>query len=135
MKIHHFGYLVGDLERSLETFRALGYEVESQNRNETRGVDICFIRNGEHLLELVCPFRGDSDVSGLLKKHRNMIYHVCYVSEDIQKDVEKLKGFVPVSKITKAPSIGDADVMFLFNNSVGMIELVQLDQQVKENGI
>ena len=92
MKIHHFGCLVGDIDRSLAALQTLGYEVESRNRNDTRGVDICFVRNGSCRIELVCPFREDSDVSGLLKKHRNMIYHVCYISEDIQKDIKKLRG-------------------------------------------
>ena len=92
---------------------------------------MCFVQNGSYTVELISPFRDDSDVSGLIKKCRNMIYHICYISYDLKKDMEELKkeGFVPVSKITKAPSIAGSDVVFLYNSSIGIIELVKLNVQ------
>lgn len=128
MEIHHMGYLVKDINASIDNFKVLGYKESTRSRNETRGVDICFISNGSYALELVSPFREDSDVSDLFKKYQNMIYHICYVSNNLLEDIKVLKkaGFVPISNITTAPSINDSKVIFLYNGSIGLIELVEL---------
>lgn len=132
MKVHHMGYLVKDIKKSIDKFRILGYKDIEINRNDARGVDICFMSNEMYTLELVSPFREDSDVSELLKKHQNMIYHICYISENLQEDIEVLKkeGFFPISNITTAPSINESNVIFLYHKSTGLIELVELKKGV-----
>lgn len=131
MEIHHMGYLVKDINASIDKFKILGYKETTINRNDTRGVDICFISNGSYVLELVSPFREDSDVSDLFKKHQNMIYHICYISNNLLEDIKVLKkaGFVPISNITTAPSIDDSNVIFLYNGTLGLIELVELETE------
>lgn len=128
MEIHHMGYLVKDINASIDKFKILGYKETTINRNDIRGVDICFISNGSYVLELVSPFREDSDVSDLFKKHKNMIYHICYISNNLLEDTKVLRkaGFVPISNITTAPSIDDSNVIFLYSGTLGLIELVEL---------
>lgn len=129
MEIHHIGYLVENIEAAMKKLSAMGFSVSAPQRNDERGVDVCFVQNGAYTMELVSPFRDDSDVSGLIKKCRNMMYHVCYISHDLRNDMAKLKkeGFIPISGVTKAPSIADSDVVFMYNSSIGTIELVKLN--------
>lgn len=128
IEIHHMGYLVKDINASIDNFKVLGYKETTINKNDARRVDICFRSNGSYVLELVSPFREDSEVSDLFKKHKNMIYHICYISNSLSEDIKVLKkaGFVPISNITTAPSINDSKVIFLYNGSMGLIELVEL---------
>ena len=45
MKIHHFGFLTEDLQKSIYDFQKLGYcEIKKSNDND-RGVEIAFIRS------------------------------------------------------------------------------------------
>ena len=55
MKIDHIGYLVKDINKSIDAFLQLGFTQESEvfidnisnENNKARNVDICFLRNGE----------------------------------------------------------------------------------------
>lgn len=127
LKIHHIGYLVKNLKKAIESFSGLGYEVVSEiTHDEFRKIDICFIERDGYCVELVAPYAPDSVVSGLMKTHKNMPYHIAYCSEDMDQDVAVLRdqGFVPMGERMPAPAFGMHDVVFLFNNRSGMIELV-----------
>ena len=54
MKIHHIGYLVKNIECSIKHFSHLGYYVEKPIfRDVSRKSDICFMKNGEYVIELI----------------------------------------------------------------------------------
>lgn len=67
----------------------------------------------------------------MIKRHPNHGYHICYETENIQKDIDILKkeGFIPVSDIISAPSINNSDVVFLYQGAIGLVELVKLKEE------
>lgn len=127
LPIHHIGYLAKNLQKSIGSFQALGYRTEGGiTHDELRKIDICFLQKDGYRIELVSPYADGSVVSGLMKTHKNMFYHIAYCSEDLEADMAQLReqGFLPMGEPMAAPAFGMGQVVFLFSNRGGMIELV-----------
>lgn len=128
MKIHHIGYLVKDINKSIDSFSKLGFFLCGEiTHDELRKSDICFLKNDNLLIELVSPFSKDSIVYGLLKTYKNAPYHICYSSNNIDLDCEYLvnNGYMIIQEKDIAPAIENKFVVFLFNPKIGIIELVE----------
>lgn len=127
MKVHHIGYLVKNMKDAKQEFMKLGFADAGITRDEYRGIDICFMDNSGYVVELISPFRDDSVASGLIKKYKNSPYHLCYISENLSEDVEKLaaEGYVQMDEPRPAPAIDGRKVVFMMNGSIGLIELVE----------
>ncbi len=135
MIVDHIGYLVKDMERSIESFEKLGYVRDSKifEDNEeflgrARNIRICFMKCGDTCIELVSPMKDiQNDVSNQLLRQGEGPYHICYKVKELEKTVSEMKskGWI----VTKAPmpaiALSGASVAFLFKNSVGLIELVE----------
>lgn len=130
MKLHHIGYLVKNLSKSVAAFEKLGYALRGETCfDDSRRAEICFMDNGDTPVELVSP-SGDSVLFPLLKQYCNQPYHLCYEVEDLEKQIEILRknGYLLFNPPQKAIAIGDdAAVAFLMHRSIGMIELVQIN--------
>ncbi len=128
---HHVGYLVKNIKKAIEPFKALGYEEiqycdEFIKNDQIRKCDICFLKNGDNVVELVSPNSDDSPVKNLLKTYKNMSYHMCMESDDIENDLASLKnqGYVVFLEPEFAPAINNRKVVFLMNRHIGIIEIV-----------
>ena len=128
MKIHHIGYLVKKIEKSIKSFEVLGYKLTVESTwDEGRDAYICFLENGGYCIELICPSK-ESSLFPLLKRYDNAPYHICYICDDLDKAVDELKDkkYVLFKAPAPAPVIGKtARVAFLMNIGTGMIELVE----------
>ena len=127
LKIHHIGYLVKKIEASIAEFQQLGFIEKSKSFDEIRKSYICFMEKDGYCVELIAPVK-DSELYGLMKKCRNMAYHFCYNVADAQLAISELeeKGYHLIKELEMAPAIDqDAQVAFLMNPEVGMIELLQ----------
>ena len=128
MKIDHIGYLVKNIQKAIASFEKLGFSLSSEiTHDEIRKADICFMEKDGYVIELVSPYSDDSVVANLIKTIKNSPYHICYKSEDIDKDVEDLSknGFVVIQEKEVAPAFGNKHVVFLYSARIGMIELVE----------
>lgn len=128
LTIHHIGYLVKKIEKAIQTFQALGYEIEQDTvYDDIRKVRICFLIKDGYRVELVSPASEDSVVSGLMKKYKNCPYHICYESADFDADYAALtaEGFFTIDTPTPAPALGGREVVFLNSASIGIIELLR----------
>ena len=128
MKIHHIGYLVKNIDKSIESFISLGYLLTIESTwDHSRKAHICFLENDGYCIELICPSK-DSDLFPLLKQYNNTPYHICYVCDHLEQTIEELatKKFMMFKEPAPAPVIGDKTrVAFLMNARIGMIELVE----------
>ena len=132
LPIHHIGYLTKNLQKSIDSFRNLGYQTEGGiTHDQLRKIDICFLRKDGYRIELVSPYGEDSVVSGLMKTHKNMPYHIAYCSENLEGNMAQLRelGFLPMGEPMAAPAFGMEKVVFLFSNRSGMIELVPPEKE------
>lgn len=132
MQIHHIGYLVKDIENAKKLYSNLGYKIISDIfYDNIRDIYISFMVKDGYLIELVSPASKDSVVYGLLKKTGPMPYHICYESNNINSDLEYLTGeegggFMVIDSDKHVPAIpdGNYNAVFLYNNTVGIIELI-----------
>lgn len=133
MRMHHLGYLVKNIQNAELIFKSFGFQTEKAYRNEKRGIDACFMRqvskeNGI-LLELVSPYRDDSEVSSFIDKMGNTPYHICFISDDLVSDMQDLRkrGFIPTMAASEAPGLGGA-ACFMYSKDIGLIELVEVGE-------
>lgn len=128
LTVHHIGYLVKKIEKAIQTFQSLGYEVEQDTvYDDIRKVNICFLVKDGCRVELVSPVSEDSVVAGLMKKYKNCPYHICYETADFDADYAALtaNGFIAIDSLTPAPALGGREVVFLNSAVIGIIELIK----------
>lgn len=128
LKVHHIGYLVKKIDAAASAFEKLGYKITQETiYDDIRKVNICFMTKDGYCIELVSPASEDSVVSGLMKKYKNSPYHICYETENFEKDYMTLvsDGFMAIDTPTPAPALQGREVVFLSNASMGMIELIK----------
>ncbi len=131
MKIHHVGYLVGDIEKSKVIFERLGYCLEGdKGYDNNRDIYIQFMRNEQFLLELVEPASVDSPLFSAMKRFKNLPYHICYETSDINTTIGKLgqEGFRLSRQVEPAVCIGNRNVAFMQSPEIGIIELLEKEE-------
>ncbi len=128
MRVHHIGYIVTDLPKSIAVFESIGYRVESKTVYDAiRDVDIVFMNAEDSRIELVSPKSDNSVVANTLKKVGNSVYHICYYCENLGKAIQEFrkKGFVQIGEAAPAVAIEGKPVVFFYNRQIGIIELVE----------
>ena len=74
--------------------------------------------------------KGKSPIDGILKKNSNSIYHICYMTKNLKKTLEKFKkAKVQVIKITDSylsPFEG-VKASFFFIKGMGIVEIMDKD--------
>ena len=131
--IHHIGYAVKNMNKSIEAFRGLGYDIVGKMFFEKAfNVNIQMMKMGETYIELIEPFNSDAAVNNILSKNGNTPYHICYEVKDIKKAVTefRMQEYIPVGDVVSAVTFGNSKVQFLYNKNIGLIELVESVQKV-----
>lgn len=127
-EIHHTGYIVSSITNAVEEMKLLNYEIiQNTIYDEDRNIGICFIKNGNQLIELIEPKDENAVTYKILAKTGPAPYHICYKVNNIEEACNTLKkeGFFPISKIEKASAMGEnCKVIFLYSQTIGLIELV-----------
>lgn len=127
MKVHHVGYAVRNIDKSVASFEKLGFSVVSRETDdEARNVKIVFMRNGDYLIELVQPLGEQSDVGAVIKKQGCAPYHICYEADNLESAIKELgPKFMVVKKPAAAPAIDGRRVAFLYSVDTGILEIVE----------
>ena len=129
LKVHHIGYAVSNLEKSLEMFKKIGYTVKSGPVNdEKRNVEIAFVENNDYLVELISPLNEESPIRNYLDKIGNTPYHLCYETENIDDAIEELRKqrYLMIEKPSEAIAINNQRVAFLYHPRYGLLELLEV---------
>ena len=128
MKIHHIGYAVKNISKSMEMFVKLGYEIQKEAiKDEKRKVEIVFVCNNNYIIELISPLSDDSPIKNYLNKIGNTPYHICYETNNIEAtivDLQKQRYFV-IEKSIEAVAINNQRVAFLYHPNYGLLELLE----------
>lgn len=92
-KIEHLGIAVKNLEKSNTLFRKLlGKESYKEEKVDGEGVNTSFFLIGETKIELLEATQLESSIAKFIDKRSEGIHHIAFDVEDIQKEVERLKG-------------------------------------------
>lgn len=128
MKVDHIGYAVKNIEKAKKTMELLGYTFEDVIQDSDRQIDICFGELDGYRVELIAPNHKDSPVDAYLKKIGSTPYHLCYQSDCIEQDIQRLvKNHFRIS-IPLAPAVAfeGRRVVFMYSLSIGLIEIVEM---------
>jgi methylmalonyl-CoA/ethylmalonyl-CoA epimerase len=128
MKMHHIGYAVRSLTSSIIEFEKLGFnKTGAEVIDEDRNVAIQFIELDEHSIELIAPLNDASPVAKILKNRGEGPYHICYIVDDIEKEIERLvkDKYLMFEQPKPALAVEGKRVAFLFKNGIGIIELIE----------
>jgi methylmalonyl-CoA/ethylmalonyl-CoA epimerase len=79
---------------------------------------------------LVSPYAKESVVYRLLSVYGNAPCHLCYLSDNLEKDAEELShdGFLVFEPESPAPALENRNVVFLVSSKIGIIELLEKQQ-------
>ena len=131
MKIHHIGYFVDDIEAASAEFNKLGFSRKGDAKDDaSRDISIQFLEHADgYVVELIQPTSENSSYYGLRKRYRNSPYHICYETDDMTGEIEKMTapegGYTLIQQPHPALAIsGSPNVAFLMNRHIGMIELI-----------
>ena len=131
MVVDHIGYAVKDIEKARADFVRLGYAFEEIVEDPDRNVLLLFGDNDGYRIELIATLDEDqpSPVKEILRKNGPTPYHLCYRTDDLEREIQALKAerWIVVTPPKRAIAFGDGGrVAFLLKRSVGMIELVEV---------
>lgn len=127
-KFHHIGVAVRDLDSTAIMYEQGGYNRSALIFDPIQNVNICWLtKDGMPTVELLAPVDEKSPVNNTLEKVGVTPYHCCYVVDNLEETVAKLRKqkYIMVSKPAKAVAFCGSRVCFLFNKNVGLIELVE----------
>lgn len=124
MKFHHIGIATENIEDSIEYFKKIFNIVNISetvyDKNQDANLCMLTLEDGTKM-ELV-----SGKVVEKIVKKRQFLYHTCYETEDIKKEIEKLQkldSFL-VSDTKEAILFKNKKVAFLMTN-IGLMELVE----------
>lgn len=128
--IDHIGIAVEDLDSAVEVYsKQLEMPVEHRELVAEQGVEAVLLGVGESHVELLAPLGPDTPVGKYLEKRGPGLHHVAYRVEDIESELERLKG-EGMKLIDQVPRTGicDTKVAFIHPGSAGgvLTEIVQL---------
>lgn len=130
MKINHIGYAVKRLDRALTALEKLGYAFEPVIDDLDRNVQLAFGDKDGYRIELVSPLdrEKDSPVDQYLSNAMGTPYHICYESDNFEKDIESLKkeGFKIIIEPREAIAFENKRVVFMMNIGFGLMEIVEV---------
>ncbi|MCK4820463.1 VOC family protein [bacterium] len=128
MDVHHYGLATKNLERSIDVFRSLGYQVSKPVFDPVQQVKVAFVfRKGEHPIELVYDSEAGGPISGIVSKVGSGLYHICYEVDNIEQTIATLrhKGFLLRHKPVKATAFDGRRIAWLYNRDIGLVELLE----------
>lgn len=130
--LFHVAIAVRNLDEAEKLYEtALGLRVEHREVVEDQGVRTSMLvpEKGGTALELLEPLSGESPVSKFLDKRGEGIHHICFLVDDIEAALERLKGEgVKLIDETPRPGSYHSRVAFIHPKAMNgvLIELAEL---------
>jgi methylmalonyl-CoA/ethylmalonyl-CoA epimerase len=92
-RIEHLGIAVNNLEESLPIFeKLLGTKSYKEEIVSSESVKTAFLKVGESKIELLEATDPESAIAKYLDKNRKGFHHVAFEVDDIDAELERLKG-------------------------------------------
>ena len=124
MRVDHIGYAVKRIDRALSAFEKLGFVFEPVIDDTDRNVKDGF------RIELVAPLdkKAESPVDQYLSNAVGIPYHICYQSDELDAEIEILKGqgYKVIIEPKPAVAFGGRRVVFMMNIGFGLMEIVEI---------
>jgi len=133
-KIHHVGVVVPNLEQAMSLWRALlGLRLTKSQTVQDQGVKAALLQVGESEIELLEPLSPDNGVGKFLARRGGGLHHVCFETEDVERELEgaKAKG---IQLIDQKPRPGLAGMICFLHPKATRGVLVEYAQPFEDKG-
>jgi methylmalonyl-CoA epimerase len=128
--LDHIAIAVADLEKSIERFAEdFGLNMTAREDVPSAKTSAAFFPIEKSNIELVHPLNGEGPVQKYLEKNgRGGIHHLCFRSDNIEEDVQRLKA-KGYEFLSDAPTLGahNCKVIFIHPKSADGV-LIELNQ-------
>lgn len=130
LRFHHFGLATRDAEKTTLILQGLGYRLGEAIFDPLQNVHLIW---GEHdsmpAIEVVYPSDSAGPLDAYLVDHSEMVYHLCYVSSNIDSSLAALKDaglrVLPVIAPKPAVLFDGKLVGFYMAKGLGLIEILE----------
>ncbi|MEA2649238.1 MAG: methylmalonyl-CoA/ethylmalonyl-CoA epimerase [Candidatus Binataceae bacterium] len=133
-KIHHVGVVVPNLEQAMSLWRdLLGLRLTKSQTVQDQGVKAALLQVGESEIELLEPLSPDNGVGKFLARRGGGLHHVCFETEDVERELEgaKAKG---IQLIDQKPRPGLAGMICFLHPKATRGVLVEYAQPFEDKG-
>jgi len=131
--LDHIAIAVPDLQKSIERFAEdFGLTLKGQEDVPEAKTSAAFLPIDNSNIELIHPLNGEGPVQKYLEKKGGGIHHLCFRSDDIEADVERLKakGYQFLSD-APTPGAHNCKVIFIHPKSCDGV-LIEINQPMGE---
>lgn len=131
--LDHIAIAVPDLQKAIERFAEdFGLTLKSQEDVPEAKTSAAFLPIENSNIELIHPLNGEGPVQKYLEKKGGGIHHLCFRSDDIEADVERLKakGYQFLSD-APTPGAHNCKVIFIHPKSCDGV-LIEINQPMGE---
>jgi len=127
MRVDHIGYAVRSISSARAFLELLGFSVASEEiLDEAQRSRIQFLTSGGLKVELIEPISDDSPTVQILRRLGPLPYHLCFVSEDFDGTLERLKArAILVVDGVPAKAFGGRRVAFFYSKEIGLFEVLE----------
>ena len=133
-KIHHVGVVVPNLEQAMSLWRdLLGLRLTKSQTVQDQGVKAALLQVGESEIELLEPLSPDNGVGKFLARRGGGLHHVCFETEDVERELEgaKAKG---IQLIDQKPRPGLAGMICFLHPKATRGVMVEYAQPFEDKG-
>jgi len=127
--LDHIAIAVPDLKKSIQRFME-DFQLEYKGQEDVidAKTSTAFFPVPETSIELVHPLNDEGPIKGYLEKKGGGLHHLCFRSDDIEADVERLKA-KGYQFLSEAPSLGahNSKVIFIHPKSCDGV-LIEINQ-------
>jgi methylmalonyl-CoA/ethylmalonyl-CoA epimerase len=94
-RLHHVGFVVGDMDRALDYYRSLGFDTSGPEHHidfpkKQAEIKVRLVPTGDTEIEFLEPSGGETMQSQFLARHGEGIQHLAFVVDDIEQEVAAL---------------------------------------------
>lgn len=127
---HHIGVVTNSISQATKVYQRLGlqpmFEPDVCDLGRRIKLNLLFKEN-HPTVELIEPIDAQSPVTRILKQFGSNCYHTCYHVAKLDQSIKNLRKaqFVLISEPSPAILFEQKRVAFLFNKSIGLIEILE----------
>lgn len=112
--LDHIAIAVPDFDKAIARFlEDFGLDCKGQEEVEDAQTKTAFFALPETSIELVHPLRGGGPIQKYIEKRGGGLHHICFRSDDIYADVERLRG-KGYQFLSEEPSPGAHNSLVIF---------------------
>lgn len=130
LKFHHLGLAATNPDTAKSFLRGLGYNIGETVFDPLQGVNLTMCTSsGNPSVEVISPISEESSLNTIFNKYNELIYHICYSSENINKSLQAIRNdgnrVICISNPKPALLFNNNKVSFYIISGFGMIEILE----------